>query len=487
MKFFKRFAVTVCAALLGASLVCVSACGEKDAPPAVEPPKDPDGNIVTEADKNITATFTIGVSAENKEDLIAHSLGDSFHEKFPNVTVEYELVTGNTVSSISKLHEAGRAPDVFLANSFDMLTLDSKEVLFDFSPYIEQEEKDGKFSYDDYYETYFKMGQRNFNGAQLMIPRSADRVVVHYNKKIIKDIEEETHTEILKYIVNGWTWDDFHTVCDLLKKSVQYGYATGENYLVDSSYNWEAVFNPIFKYFGVEYFDENANLTMDSDNTKAALDFFKNWVDKGYIGKGGKEADFAHGSGVMFFHSQSVSDVEDILRTNVYPTVSSDTDFSLYYDIVTMPVFPENPLIGAGPAGYCGYYGTKNPLLVWEFMKHLLSKEGQNAIADAGAHFVPVRKDMADHTDPENHWGLGYEKFNLSAYTYMSGGFDKDGKQEANWNCYTDYFVKANIASHASSLNSNIAQLIKSYIEGQNYNVAMRSFQSQVASTLRKS
>lgn len=485
MKVFKKLACLMGGAAFAVSLLGAAACGETNQPKP-EPPKDDSGDVVTEFDKNAEATLTIGVSSENKEDAIAHSLGDSFREKFPNVTVKYELVTGNTVSTISRLHEAGRAPDVFLANSFDMLSLDSKEILFDFSPYIEAETKKGTFSMSDFYEKYFELGQRDFNGAQIMIPRSVDRVVVHYNKKIVKDIEEETGEEILKYMVNGWTWDDFDAVCELLKKSQKYGYASGENFLVDSSYDWEAVFNPIFKAFGTEYFDDKGNLAMDSENTQKALDFFKNWGDKGYIGLSGKAADFINGKGVMFFHSQSISDVEDLLRVNVYPTVSDKADFSQYYDVVSMPVFPDTPYIGAGAAGYCGYYATKQPVLVWEFMKHLLSKEGQNAIADAGAHFVPVRKDMADHTDPANHWGVGYEKFNLSAYTYMSGKTGEDGVAEPDWSCYTDYFIKPGYTRYASSLNSNIAQLVKSYIEGTSYNAAMKAFQAQVTSTLRR-
>lgn len=465
MKKKKVISLLLCAALTAGALFGAAACGEEGE----------QGEALPEIDPNITATLSLGVKGDNLEEEIAHSLGDTFRQKFPNVTVKYVSMAGNTVNAIDKLNGNGGVPDVFLANSFDMLTLNSMGLLYDFSGVISAEEKAGTFDLDDYYNVYFELGQENFNGKQLLIPRSADRVVCHYNKKVIKDAEEATGQEILKYIKNGWTWDDFNTVCDLLNQYEPYRDDPNQP-LVDSNCNWEAVFNPIFQHFGVKYFDEDKNLALDSPQTKEALDFFKNWGDKGYIGKNGKEANFTlpNGKGVMFFQSLSISDVESLLEKR-YPTRPSNVPMTEYYDVVTMPVFEDDPRIGAGAAGYCAYYRTANPSLVWAFMKHVLSKEGQNAIADAGSHYVPIRKDMADYNDPENHWGAGYTGYNLAAFTW-----------EPDWNCYTDYFIAPGYADKAVALNDIFGAMIKSYVDGKSYDAVMSPLEKQVKSALGK-
>ncbi len=488
MKLFKRM---IAVAMGCAFAMCgFAGCGESGeqggGQGGGQRPVTPGGNtesIVTEVDADITATVVLGYKNENNEDKIAKKLADSFKAKFPNVTVQLAAFTGETSTAIDKLYRSGSMPDVFLTNSFDMLAINAQyeDLLFDLNPYIEQEEKEGKFDRNDYYATWWKLGQENFDGAQFMVPRAADRVVVHYNKAKVKEAEAKTGLEIQKYIKNGWTWDDFNTVCDALKQ------ANMSTYIVDSNMDWEAVYNPILTYFGAEYFDDNGDLAIDSAETKNALDFIKSWVDKGYVAPpdSGRAADFDYGKGFMHFQSRALSTTLDILKTRVYSDLPATTDWSQYYDVVTMPVFADNPLIGVGAAGYCASTTAENPALVWQFMKHIASREGQNAIAEI-ANYVPVRKDMADYTDPANQWGVGYEKFNLTAFTYNSGNTDEEGNTEPNWNCYTDYFLKKP-AKHAVSLNDTFGiYLIESYANGREYDQVMKTLNTRVTQLLRR-
>ena len=481
MKLFKK---TIAVAMGCAFAVCgLAGCGDRtEGPPPLD--LDPD-DIVTELDPNTTTgTISLGYKNENNEEKIAKQLADSFKEKFPNVTVQLTAFTGETSTAIDKLYRSGSMPDVFLTNSFDMLAIDAKyeNLLLDLNPFIEKEEAEGTFNRNDYYSTWWKLGQRNFDGAQFMVPRAADRVVVHYNKKKVKEAEAKTGKEILKYIKNGWTWDDFNTVCELLKESQL------SNYIVDSNMDWEAVYNPILTYYGVEYFDEAGELAIDSPKTHEALDFIKAWVDKGYVAppNSGSAADFDYGKGFMHFQSRALSTTLDILKTRVWSDLPADTDWSENYDVVTMPVFADNPLIGVGAAGYCASATTKDLNLVWQFMKHIISKEGQNAIAEI-ANLIPIRKDMADYTNPANRWGVGYEKFNLSAFTFNSGNIGADGKEEPNWNCYTDYFLKKP-AKYAVSLNDVFGDyLIEAYANGdRSYELVMNTLKARVEQTLRR-
>ena len=176
----------------------------------------------------------------------------------------------------------------------------------------------------------------------------------------------------------------------------------------------------------------------------------------------------------MLFHSQSSSNVAGKL-SEYY----KGQDIDEYYDVVTMPVFKGNEKIGCGAAGYSVYSGSENRDLAWQFLKILLSKEGQNVMADSGANYVPVRKDMADYTNPENHWGKGFEKCNMSAFTYNCGA---DGQPD--WNCYTMYIAQQK-PKQATNISGAIEGLISSYCNGATYESAIKFCVSTIEKYIR--
>ena len=86
-------------------------------------------------------------------------------------------------------------------------------------------------------------------------------------------------------------------------------------------------------------------------------------------------------------------------------------------------------------------------------MKFMLSKEGQNILADFGLTSPPMRKDMVDITDESNHWVKGYDKFNLNAYLY--------GREE-NYIQATEYILER--PARANDLKNTVSELVESYI-----------------------
>lgn len=412
-------------------------------------------------DKSVTATLTVAVTNYTQEKNIITELAKVLNKEYPNVTVKLEPFSTPISQQYGSWFSTESVPDILINNSFDMFTLSDKGILLDLDPYLKAEAKDeaSDFNIADYYEAYIKLGQEKFDGAQYMMPRSADRVVCHYNKAIFKAADVD-----MNLVKNGWTWDDFLTVCATLR---DYYDRTGKNdyYLVDPYFTWEAVYNPIFEAYGVEYFDADGKVKLQSDATKKALEFIKSIIDKRYAAPMSVEqAGMQANKGCMLFHSQASSNIAGKLAQYY-----ENKDVDEYYDVVTMPVFKGAEKIGCGAAGYSVYSGSKNRDIAWQFLKVLLSKEGQNILADSGANYVPVRKDMADYTDPENHWGKGFEKCNMSAFTYNSGsGTDPD------WNCYTTYIAQQK-PRHASNINSAISGLITNFCGGKTYDEAIKS------------
>ena len=412
-------------------------------------------------DTNITATLRVAVNNFDAEKKIVADIGDLLKKKYPNVKIELEPFSSTISQQYASWFNAGTMPDILINNTFDMFTLSDKGILLDLGPYLEAEKEDAQsdFNIDDYYEAYIKMGQERFDGAQYMIPRSADRVVCHYNKAIFQAAGVD-----MNLVKNGWTWDDFFTICATLRTWYD---NTGKEdyYLVDPYFTWEAVYNPIFEAKGVQYFDEDGNVTLESENTEDALKFINSLISERYAAPiAVEQAGMQANKGCILFHSQASSNIASKLQPYYQGQAINE-----FYDVVTMPVFEGNEKIGCGTAGYSVYSKSENRDLAWQFLKLLLSKEGQNIMADSGSNYVPVRKDMADYTNPENHWGKGFEQCNMSAFTYNSGA-----NGQPDWNCYTT-FIAQQKPKQATNISSAISSLISSYCNGTDYNVAIKS------------
>lgn len=454
MKKILSFALTLLLAL-GVATGCGAPTGNSGSKPS---------EVNLHPDENVTATLRVAVENYTAEKKIISEIGEILTAKYPNVTVKIETISGGISSQYATWFRNKNVPDILVNNSFDMFTLSDKGLLSDLTPYLKAEAADPESTFDinDYYESYIKMGQANFDGEQYMIPRSADRVVCHYNKAIFKAAGVD-----MSLVRNGWTWDDFMTVCATLRKYYDSQDSMKAYTLVDPYFTWEAVYNPIFESYGVEYYDENGEVALESDATENALKFIKSIIDDKYASRPSVEqAGMAGNKGCMLFHSQAASLMATELSV-YYPDAEKVSD---YYDVVTMPVIPGHEKIGCGAAGYSVYDGSENKDLAWQFLKILLSKEGQNIMADSGSNYVPVRKDMADYTNPENHWGKGYEDLNLSAYTYNCGAGD-----DPDWNCYTTYIARK-APKYASSVGSALSTLIANYCNGvADYATSIRS------------
>lgn len=454
MKKILSFALTLLLAL-GVATGCGAPTGNSGSKPS---------EVNLHPDENVTATLRVAVENYTAEKKIISEIGEILTAKYPNVTVKIETISGGISSQYATWFRNKNVPDILVNNSFDMFTLSDKGLLSDLTPYLEAEAADPESTFDinDYYESYIKMGQANFDGEQYMIPRSADRVVCHYNKAIFKAAGVD-----MSLVRNGWTWDDFMTVCATLRKYYDSQDSMKAYTLVDPYFTWEAVYNPIFESYGVEYYDENGEVALESAATENALKFIKSIIDNKYASRPSVEqAGMAGNKGCMLFHSQAASLMATELSV-YYPDAEKVSD---YYDVVTMPVIPGHEKIGCGAAGYSVYDGSENKDLAWQFLRILLSKEGQNIMADSGSNYVPVRKDMADYTNPENHWGKGYEDLNLSAYTYNCGAGD-----DPDWNCYTSYIARK-APKYASSVGSALSTLIANYCNGvADYATSIRS------------
>lgn len=375
----------------------------------------------------VEGTLKIGITTIYTERWLIDALIEEYNQVYPNVKVDVDEVQGaynNTLVGYwqAEQNTPGIMPDILVSNSTDMHSIIENRILLNLQEYIDASVDAGLLDLNDFYEDYWKLGQENFDGDQYVLPRSADRVVTHLNQTlfetIFKDYSDDelpfTPIEGTKVPANGWTWQEFMDTCEVIR---QWYDANGraEQYLVDAYFDWEPIFNAIFRSEGAEIIDKDKNVLIDTPEVKTAMDLMNEAIEKRYVAPPGTsvQGNYEGGQGIMLFNSAYAQ--------RFYTSLTIDQGYD--YNLTTFPLIngEEGPsYIGAGVAGYAMASTSRNKDLAWTFLLFMLSKDGQEALARGGMTTLPIRKDLADPAT--SAWGktLMEQGINMSAYTYAT-------------------------------------------------------------------
>lgn len=391
------------------------------------PGDDYEVNIdMSDEDYNQVAELTIGITADKYERDLVDALAADFKDIFPNVTITPVVISGaNYISAIGNRYETKTVPDIFFTSEKEAFSFISDEMFLNLKPYIKAENLSAnpdisKKGFESMFvEEAWKIGQESYGGDQYFVPRSSDRIVAHLNTKHLKDtfaywnsnapVDKRLPEDYRDIVKNGWTWEDFLKVCEAARSyyDSRNWYAAGDYYLIDHSFSWEPVMFSLLKSFGATI-AEGDTFVFDSPGTVAAAEAVRDLVTKGYIGPKGKGANYEIGRGLMLFHTSSA-----ITKYNTY--IKED------YDIVTFPVINgDDGVFGYGVPGYGIFSGiqTEKRDLAWQFLRYLLSEDGQESLAKAGMNTPSVRNDLQDYNTAS--WGEGLRHLNLGATTYQT-------------------------------------------------------------------
>ena len=352
------------------------------------------------------ATIKIGIPDNDPEKKKINAIITEFNKRYPKITVNTStFVISNYATTIVQQGRAGLLADIVWCNSSNYYVPVASGYALNLNDYIKQAKEAGAFDYEnDFTDAFRKMGKSD--GKLYAIARSTDSVVTFYNKEILTTAGVD-----LSVFKNGWTWEDFLSVCAKLRK---YYDDRGEikAYPIDSNIGWESVGYPIIKALGGEMFNENGEFCFTKEVSDKVHAFIKDLVDKRYIPSANDSVtSFESGTGTMLFQSASL---------DVYQSKATHAD---KFDVVSFPLIGENPQIGFGFAGYFVNDAVKkdqtklNASLA--FMTYLMSYEGQQVMAEKGGLYLPsIRNDLSS-TNPDAKWCSEYkDKFNLEAYSY---------------------------------------------------------------------
>ncbi|MBP5308525.1 MAG: extracellular solute-binding protein [Clostridia bacterium] len=399
-------------------LTCAVACG----PNPGRTPSNGDYEAGITLDPNISANLKIGFYENTDVKQHFEELEKAFQLRYPNVSISIANYGSESYyMDLMQEYNTNNMPDIIQTNATESFPLMEAGLLLDMDnfiqleneKYVENKAKDPEFFQfenfeDQFYESLWKLGQKNYDGHQYFIPRSADRIVVYYNREqfIAAGVDMTT-------VRNGWTWEDFLAACEKLK--IYYAANYSGKPFISGQWQWEAVLFPMLESAGGKVFDANGNITLNSPETLNAVNLLKDLVVKGYT----KEKDpnslaFETGTAAMQFASlypdYYIKNLGENLGIVTFPLIGRQSGDTVDYS---------NAKIGAGITGYgifSGLTGEKREL-AWQFLSFSLSREGQECMAKGGVTQPPIRKDMQDGS---NLWRQNKGNLNLDAFFWGS-------------------------------------------------------------------
>ena len=326
-----------------------------------------------------------------------------FNELFPNITFEKSYVSvNNWESTVRNQNLAGTLPDIVWSSSPDFYYLVSAKIAEPLDPYYSAAEKAGVFNLkEDFIMNFIDMG--SMNDVHYLLPRSCDTVVTFYNKKLLTQAGID-----ISVIKDGWTWETF---TDVMAQYRTYLDSKGKSdwYCCDANLTtWLSCNYPILRSYGADVLTKAGEIAIDSQETRECLTMIKSLMENKYIVEEGVTPgnSFEVGTAPFLFQSASISLFAERreLKGNI--------------DLASFPLINAKsaPKIGSGIAGYAINRKSKEKVAAWQFLNYMMSREGQEKLAEGGLRLPSIRKDLQDYKTSK--WGEGYTDYNLAAYTY---------------------------------------------------------------------
>ena len=273
---------------------------------------------------------------------------------------------------------AGRAaPDIICTEVDLFVTFQSKDVLLDLTPYIQD---DAELRVSDFYPEI--IDRFTVDGKLYSIPRdTAPFACVYYNKKMFAEAG-------IPYPTDDWN------TSDMLEKAVKLTKVDKDGMVLQYGFYAWAWQNFVYA-FGGKLVDDVKNPTkcaLDSKEAMEGLRFYSDLINKYKVQPSSVAmSNLAMGVQGMFMTGRLAMFSSGIWET---PGLRKITDFD--WDVA---MFPKGPTgirgFGTGGSGYCILKDTKHPKEAFEVVKALTGRFAQTKLAQTGLA-QPAIKSIAE-------------------------------------------------------------------------------------------
>ncbi|MCC7446829.1 MAG: extracellular solute-binding protein [Anaerolineae bacterium] len=290
-------------------------------------------------------------------------LVQNFNKLHPDVKVNVEYIATNPAIEQQFASQAAAknlADVVFLADLY-VVPFAKGNIVADMEPLAKA---DKSFDLSDIYPNMLDLSRVNGKGLY-MIPSSFDVVTAYYNKTMWEKAGAKLPTA-------NWTWDDYITACVAIRKATgNYCFAGG----MAKEPFWWAWYVPFIKGYGGDVLSaDGKKVLLSTPESLAGLQAYVDLWTKYDIAQpldfdaGGNC--FVVGKCASLFHIPALMGTVRALNPQPYE-----------WDLEVIPSHPKGKFTGMGTYGFAVSANAKDPQLAWDFVKGLVSKDMQLAIA----------------------------------------------------------------------------------------------------------
>jgi len=356
-----------------------------------------------------TVRLRFSVLGAKQESDLAQAWVDAFEKKHPEIKIEVEPVAGMGYEiKLIMQSAADTLPDLlFLCDSL-VPTFTEYKIVRDLTEFIEN---DPTFSVDDIYPQMLATGMDK-EGHLFQLPRELGVVLMFYNSTLFQKAGLPDPSP-------DWTREDFLRMAEQLTlrddkgRVTQYGFA--------GNFRWCGIYAPwIVSEGGRLVTPDGKTSTLSSPESLKGISDLIGLVTE-------------HDVALPPDRSLTIPGVDPFaagkiaIQPQVFPQVplyrATMKDFE--WDVQVMPKGSVCRATNMGAAGYGISRNSKYPNEAWEFLKFIVSQEGQRILGEAGSG-IPVLKSLAKDPcwrkpgkSPQNYdafiqsveFGIGWEDF----------------------------------------------------------------------------
>jgi multiple sugar transport system substrate-binding protein len=262
----------------GAALLGLGACssvhsgsngGNTSAPATTAPPS----NAGSKANLGkVTGTLTFAFWGGSDGETAGFNYAKKkFEAANPGATINLKVAPYDSFfSGIDRGIQSGNAPDLFRVDYTTIGKYSKGGVLLDVSPYFSSSEIDAFLP--------ALWDAIKYNGTPYGIPHQTDTTCVVYNKKVFADAGI---TSVPDSLSNAWSWDEFSTVCDKLRKNLPSNkFPFAYDWTQAGAFRW---LSWLYQAGGTLLTSDLSKCALPSDAGTKALDYTKSFFDKKWV------------------------------------------------------------------------------------------------------------------------------------------------------------------------------------------------------------
>lgn len=365
--------------ILGLIAMVVSACA-----PAASPAAPTTGGEAPAAAGGGSDSWTLRFYTSNGDHATAANnfMEEKFKERYPQYDVAVEFGAADYADKVFTMAAANNLPDVMLTADIYTAPFVDAGVLLDMQPLAEA---DDDIDIADVYESILGLGRVEGNPGLFMIPLSLDNVQVYYNV----DMWEAAGLDMPSA---DWTWDEFIEQCKVVQEANEgvKCIGIGGDGSSANGFSWWAYIVPWIRGYGGDVLSEDGlTSTFGTEEAIAGLQAYSElWTVHDVAVPLGTDL-----GGNCFINQRCATWLSIPIFAGIFRDGIEEGAFE--WDVQVIPSHPQGRFTGMGTFGYAVSAGTSHPQESWDFVKSILTPEGQETFART-YRAMPLLRSMAE-------------------------------------------------------------------------------------------